>query len=80
MAFREPGSRVQIQSLWLSKANLLFLLKQSGEITYPKPFSPLGTQLELKPRSISHLKNVLPKEGKQKQKTYYGHQRGKEGG
>jgi len=64
MASREPGSRVQIWSLWLSKTNLLFFLKQSGAITYPKPFSPLGAQLELKPRSISHLKNLLPKEGK----------------
>ena len=64
MASREPGSRVQIWSLRLSKTNLLFLLKQSGAITYPKPFSPLGAQLELKPRSISHLKKLLPKEGK----------------
>ena len=64
MASREPGSRVQIRSLRLSKTNLLFLLKQSGAITYPKPFSPLGAQLELKPRSISHLKKLLPKEGK----------------
>ena len=70
MASREPGSRVQIRSLRLSKINLLFLLKQSGEITYPKPFSSLGAQLELKPRSVSHLKKLLPKEGKQTQKTH----------